>query len=277
MWLQLASSSAWPQLADWATRVCDPNLAWVWMAVLHPVGFVFGQAFHWVRRTMGLSYGSGDCITQGPYFGIFQCLGHVSHTVFLYIARMMHKIFCVSPRVSDDHHLFEPPGCKTPTSPPRSPNGCCLSAMRMRPRRVVRWPRNSQVLQPLTSMRTYGARTCNAMLGPCDPLTVGAGIPWDNHSSIFALFITDAPVKICIGFGHGNNNHKQKTQGTQHASWLLSAMRSNCSVPNTLVASHMNRSIQSSDKTRLSFSTVTSNSNSLLMCSPFGHLLVFYF
>ena len=74
MWLQLASSSAWPQLADWATRVVIPTLLgfgwrfctlWVWFGWIdHAAGFsrrlgiwlwhLSRQAFH-----LGLASGFG--------------------------------------------------------------------------------------------------------------------------------------------------------------------------------------------------------------------------
>ena len=153
----------------------------------------------------------------GPYLGIFQCLGHISHTVFLYIARMMHEIFCFysGPQVIT---IFEPPECKTPTSPPRSPDGCCYpheDATAGGGVVTAQLPSLATAYKHARKWRTH--LQCHAWV--LWPLTAEAGIPWDDHGSIFALFITGVPVNICVRFGHDSSKHKKKTQGTQHARW----------------------------------------------------------
>ena len=115
----------WHRSRGITTSAYPPPSPWlVWL--VHPKSWLASNS------TKPLPYRTIDCQmpleTASPrpilWHSSMPC-AHQPRGVSLYCSHDVPH-FLLLPRAASDHHLFEPPECKTPTTPPRSPNECCF-------------------------------------------------------------------------------------------------------------------------------------------------------
>lgn len=105
-------------------RLPPPSPWLVWL--VHPESWLASNSTNPLPyRTMGCQMPLETASPRPILWHSSMPCAHQPRGVSLYCSHDVPH-FLLLPRAASDHHLFEPPECKTPTTPPRSPDECCF-------------------------------------------------------------------------------------------------------------------------------------------------------